>query len=206
MNSEKHVMPCLWSAGPQRCRLVPKLSPQGSSGQGREEEQEEESWIGGRGLVSLTLELGLWEEDTLNIIGLEWAKVKPREKSINSKNFSFPRYQNRWCPGFRGVKAIARRRCWRHWQNRGCFTFSFLCTWLHVGACCQRETWLSSPDLAMPEVVNLLGIINTHVSEISHGFVIITYFESSPSEALEMKILSQYKQGTIENHFTNSKK
>ena len=60
----------------------------------------------------------------------------------------------------------------------------------------------------MPEVVNLLGITNTHVSEVSHGFVIITYFGSSlPSEVtLEMKILSQYKQGTTENHFTHSKK
>lgn len=78
-----------------------------------------------------------------------------------------------------------------------------------MGACCQRETrGLSPPELAMPEVVNLLGITNTHVSEVSHGFVTITYFGSSlPSEVtLEMKILSQYKQGTTENHFTHSKK
>lgn len=53
-----------------------------------------------------------------------------------------------------------------------------------MGACRQSETCgLCPPNLAMPEVVSLLGRTYTHLSEVGPGFVTITYFESSlPNE------------------------
>ena len=110
------------------------------------------------------------------------SKGQTQRRSINSKNFSFLRYQNRWRPGF--------RRCWGYNTQRQCWDrllakqrlfslFPFMYFWLHVGACCQRETrGLSPPDLAMPEVVNLLGITNTHVSEVSDSQKVDYLWES----------------------------
>lgn len=65
MNSEKHVMPCSGSAGPQSVQTCAKLSPQGSSRSASRKRHRMKShelvggaWLGFR---QITKELGLRE-------------------------------------------------------------------------------------------------------------------------------------------------
>ena len=60
MNSEKHVMPCSGSAGPQSVQTCAKLSPQGSS---RSASRKSHELVGGAwlGFRQITKELGLRE-------------------------------------------------------------------------------------------------------------------------------------------------